>query len=294
MYVCYPHIVAKDLVQWASRPISKKTVKTVGVLAGVAVGATVLWYIVNAEEIERAGGLVRALFEGTTTPPTGKRGSPGTKGPVPKGTVLCPAEVGKIPPDISAVRRGDYVILELVSKNGKFVEPTWARVRSVSPDREQLYVEIVGEFTKAGIKPISSKKHGFYLGEKLIVDSDCVFDTLHISGELKGQILCGPSLGAIVSETTQEPLYRPVDTRRVSTSNLVKIVAASKEGDGTAWHEPLWVHVTRISPTSQIIHGIVSEEPELTAKHGLRQFSAVQFGRDCVVDVSNPYLVGDS
>lgn len=278
--------MASDLVRWAKSPRNRDAVKAVGVLAAATVAVTGVWYFTNKDEIQKAGGLFAALFKGLPTDPTGKRGAPNGKPDVPKGSVVCPKDIGKLPANISTLKRGDFVIIELASKDKKSIEPTWARVRSLSPTKDRIYVEIAGEFTEQGIKPIKTKKHGFYLGEKLILDKECVFDVLHVSSKLTGQILCGPNLGVVD--------YGPVDTKRVSTQNIVRIVVGSPEAQGSAWHEALWVHVTSISPTSQIIHGIVAENPKLTAQHGLSKYSRVEFGRDCVVDVSNPYLLGDS
>lgn len=260
---------------WAKRP--ENQVKIVGALMGTAIVATIAWYADKSND----GGVS-----------SGGRGAK-PKDAVVKGFVVCPKDVGKIAPPIAGLSRGDFVIIQLASADGKFVEPTWARVRSFSPTRDKMYVEISGEYTNAGIKPLSSDRHAFYLGEKIVLDKDCIFDVLRVQGKLTGQILCGPSLG-VLTGIGGKPLYNLVDTKSVDTSNVVRVVVASEEAQGTAWHEPLWVHVTSISPTQHVIRGLVAETPKLTTKHGLKQYSSVEFGRDCVIGISTPYLLGAS
>lgn len=263
---------ATSLARWAARPENRGTLIALGLLGVTAVGV----------------GIWRSSQRKTST---GKRGSPGfldpdPKTPVPKGRVLCPKDVNRMPADTSTVKKGDYVVLHLQSHDRSFVEPVWGRVISVSPKRDQLHVQITGEFTDTGLRPIKYRQHGFHMNEKVIVGTDCVFDVLSVSGTLKGTILCGPRLAVL------EGKYAPVDTRRVAEGDMVQIVVASKEAQGTAWHEPLWVHVTRISPTASVIHGIVAEAPAQADRHGLSRFSKLDFTRDCVVDITNPHLFG--
>jgi hypothetical protein len=265
------------LARWAKKHPTET--KALGTLALALGGVTLVYYVVNREEIEKAGGLFKSIFspeiKGKTS---GKRGAPPTS-KVERGVVACPADVGKIGADISGLRKGDFVIISLASKDRLFNQHTWARVRSFSPTRDRLYVEITGELTPSGVKPLRSDKHGFFLNERIVIDSDCVFDVLENEAEFKGQVLCGPGLEVVGGS--------PVDTKGVSAEDhdAVQVVVASTEAQGTAWNEPLWVQVTSISPTSNVIRGIVLEKPKLTAQHGLYQFSRLQFGRDCVIDI---------
>lgn len=269
---------AGAIAQWAKR--NPTETKALGALAVAAGGVTVIYYLVNKDEIDKAGGLFKSIFSPSISGVTrGKRPAPKPKPGAERGVVVCPDEVGKIAPSVSQVRPGDFVIISLASKDRLFNQLTWARVRSFSPTRDRMYVEISGELTEAGVKPLRSDKHGFFLSERIVIDSDCVFDVLHGEAQFTGQVLCGPGL-QVVNET-------PKDTASVSKDHddAVQVVVASVEGQGTLWNEPLWVRVMSISPTSNVIHGLVMDEPELTAQHGLRQYNKIQFGRDCVIDI---------
>lgn len=155
----------------------------------------------------------------------------------------------------------------------------------MSPDKSDLYVQLVGEFTPRGIEPLATEKHGFNIGEKMLLDRDCIFDVLHQDTVFTGQVLCGPNLAVIRDETTNKQVYFARDTKGVQQGDAVRIIVASPEAQGTAWHEPIWVRVNRISPTQQVIQALVAETPKLTGQHGLEKMSAVQFGRDCVVEI---------
>lgn len=263
-------------------PLSREA-KFVGLLAAATVGATAIWYGTHRKEIDDAGGLLAALLG---VPPSAKtkRDNVDFGKKIKKGYIVCPEQIGRIPPS-TAINRGDFVIIHLVSDDGKFIEPTWAQVRSMSPDKTGLYVHIVGEFTEQGIEPIHSERHGFVIGEKMFLDRDCVFDVLHQESTFTGQILCGPNLANVRNETTNEQVYFARDTKGLKAGDAVRIVVASQQAQGTLWHEPLWVRITGISSTQQIVHAIVADDPELTVHHGLKKMSPVQFGRDCVVEI---------
>jgi hypothetical protein len=187
-----------------------------------------------------------------------------------RGTVACPPN----PIDTSSLVRGDFVILKLEGTAGAGSQLTWARVRSLSPKKDAAYLELVGEFTSKGILPI---KFGFSLGETFMLPVKCIWDILRDDSQAKGQILCGPQLAAIN--------LHAVSTKNVQANDVVQVAIASQEAQGTAWHEVLEVRISTISPTSQILHGIVVKAPTMTLVHGLSKYSALQFGRDCVVGI---------
>jgi hypothetical protein len=186
-----------------------------------------------------------------------------------KGSLACPP----VPIDLASAVRGDFVILKLKAAKGSATQLTWGQIRSFSPTRHQAYIQVVGEFSPKGITPV---KFGFRLNEKIVVDAKCIWDLLRVDTEFKGQVLCGPGL-SVAGE-------HAVDTGGVEPGDVVKVIVASLDAQGTAWHEPLEVRVS-LSPTKQIFHGIVVSIPTLSAVHGLTKYSALQFGRDCVIEV---------
>lgn len=200
---------------------------------------------------------------------------------------MCPKDVGKTPPNTSSLKPGDAVILHAASADDKFIEPLWARVVSVSPDRKSLYVEILAEQAPYGLRLPQSKQHGFYLGDRLIVGSDCIFDILAQGNKPAANIAvwCGPML------EMAEGKYKPVDTSKVKVGDMVRVLVGEKGG---AWYEPLWVEVTGISTTGTVVRGRIYKKPTMTASHGLKQFGELEFTRDCVVGISNRFLLGSA
>jgi hypothetical protein len=197
------------------------------------------------------------------------------------GRVLCPAEIGRVP-SRTALSVGDFVVVHLISEDEKFSESTWASVRSIGENT--LVVRIAGEQTDTGIRPLQTRKHGFRIGNDLLIDRDCVWDVFR-PVEFDGQILCGPQLAALDS-IEKIPLRALPAALTLNLADRVQIVVASKEAQGTAWYEKIWTRVVALSPTSQVIMALVDEEPEHNDKHALAKGSLLRFNRDCVVKVS--------
>lgn len=205
-----------------------------------------------------------------------------------EGYLLCPADIDQMPGSTKGLAKGDFVIIQLSTKDDSFREPTWAQVLSISPDGADLYIQITGEYLESGVRPLSAAKHGYHINDRMIIPRTCVFDMLHIHSKLEGIIACGPELSSYTNEAGK-PLYKLLDTTEVSMSDLVQIVVA--DSTLASWSEPLWVLISKISPTKQVITGIITDEPELSDKHKLKQYSQVSFNRDCVVGIRHPFIL---
>jgi hypothetical protein len=199
-----------------------------------------------------------------------------------EGFLLCPSDFHVVPGNTDGLIAGDFVIIELSAKDRTFHEMTWAQVLSISPDGFDLYVKIAGEYLEAGVRPLNTEKHGYHVGDRMIIPRDCVFDMLHVHSQLEGIIACGPELSVFTGETG-DPLYTPKDASGVAQSDLVQVVIA--DGVTAAWSEPLWVLVSKVSPTEQVLTGIITEVPQFEDRHKLKQYSKVSFNRDCIVDI---------
>lgn len=161
------------------------------------------------------------------------------------------------------------------------MESTWAQVQSVSEDG--IVVRLTGELGPTGVKPLQHKRHGFRLGKELLIGLDCAWDVFRTS-TFDGQLLCGPQLAAL--DDFEEPNLRALGKGLVlEVGDRVEIVVASNEANGTAWWERLVVTVVTVSPTGQILSGVVDGDPQHTDLHHLQPGSFVQFNRDCVVKV---------
>lgn len=237
-------------------------------------GIGAIWYGRNRETIHKRG-LLEALFDPGSGRTVGRRGGARTKKLL-KGSISCPIEEGRVPPSTAQLTVGDFVVLKLLDAKDKFVESTWAQVRAISPDRELLKVQLVGELTPEGQRDLKSDRHGFRLNDIITVTAECVSEVLHHHAVLRGVVVCGPQVESLG--------FSLKDSRGVSKSSDVQIVVADKKAPKDVW-EKLWVHVTHVLPTSNVIHGVVADDPQLSTKHGLRKFSKVEFTRDCIVNV---------
>ncbi len=260
-------------LSWARAPENRGTVLALGAATAAVVG----WGAWSFSEDTKARD---------TAIKKAKRGVPSrVRG---EGYLLCPADLGSFPGDTTGLVRGDFVIIELSAKDASFREATWAQVLSISPDGAELYIQIRGEYRETGVHPLSGAKHGYHINDRMIIPRTCVFDMLHVPAQLEGKIPCGPELSAYTHEDTGAILYTPKDTSDLSTADLVQIVLADTVP--ASWNEPVWVVVTSISPTKNIITGFITDEPTLSDRHKLRQYAKVSFNRDCVVGVRHPFI----
>lgn len=198
------------------------------------------------------------------------------------GRVVCPAELGRSPANTIGVVAGDKLVVLLASKDGSFAQSTWATV--LNPRTNKIRVQLSGEQAEAGgYEPLDTSHHGFAFGDKLTLARDCVFDVYRPT-RFNGQILCGAALAVLDAQVS--PHFRTApDANTVDRGAQVQIVVASLEQSGTAWYEPLWVTITKLSPTGQVLMGTIDERPKLT-EHGLGQGQEVSFNRDCIVAIA--------
>jgi hypothetical protein len=200
---------------------------------------------------------------------------------VPTGRILCPGDLGKIPASSAALVVGDFVVVQLASGDGKFHESTWAVVTSIGATT--VVARISGEQLQTGIRPLQTKKHGFRVGNEILLSKDCIWD-VYRPVTFSGQILCGPDLAAL--DTIEKPPLRALPAAlTLDIGDRAQIVVASSEAAGTAWHEKLWTRVVSMSPTAQVVSALVDEEPTQNDKHALVKGSLLRFNRDCIVKV---------
>jgi len=202
----------------------------------------------------------------------GKRGGAKTK-KLPKGSLSCPSEEGRVPPSLATLTVGDFVTVKLLDEKDKFVERTWGQVRAISPDRTLLKVQLIGELTPQGSKNLDTQRHGFRLNDIIVVESDCVHEILHHTPVQDYAVLCGPEL---------PPGYDVADSRGVTQRNDVKVIVTSTAAPSDDWEE-VWVHVSHVLPLGDVVHGIILDDPKRTARHGLQRYSKIDFARDCIV-----------
>lgn len=213
-----------------------------------------------------------------------RRARPAVETEVPHGHIVCPADIGRIPASTAGLDKGDFVVLRVASADDSFAEMTWAMVLTLSPDGTRLQVRLAGEQTETGLKPLDTAKHRFRIGQTMLVDAACIFD-VYRPASFSGQVLCGPALAAL--DESEDPDLRPApEALGIGRGNRARIVVASTEAQGTAWHEVLWTTITSTSPTGQVLTGVVDEDPKLATQHGLRRGSTLHFNRDCVVEVA--------
>jgi hypothetical protein len=193
-----------------------------------------------------------------------------------KGRLLCPATPIA---SSSQIRDGSYVVLQLISRDSKFAEPTWGKVtgRTLFGDLE---VEIVGEIDEVGAaQELQTQRHGYAIGQTIDVHPRCVWDLYHPpSGTAK--LVCGSALSQIPADAGVPNAPDP-DANRLRRDDDAAVVIAA-QGQPT---ELLWLRVESSSPGAQSFTGRVIDPPLHTEVHGIEQGDTLQFVRDCVVDV---------
>lgn len=198
-----------------------------------------------------------------------------------KGSLLCPADAGKTPAPAASVGRGDFVVVQLQSHDGKFSESTWATIAEDAGD--VLVAVLTGEQISEGVRQLRTDKHGFRLGQRMILERECIWE-VYRPEEYNGQILCGPQIVELAEHIGDETLYPVAGGLTVEPGDRAQIVIGSKESFGNAWNERLWTRIVTMSPSGQVITAWIEDEPEL-AEHGLVRGSIVRFNRDCIIGV---------
>lgn len=200
--------------------------------------------------------------------------------PAPQGTLRCPSD----PAPTASVRRGDFVILQLESADGSYHESTWATVLARTPDT--LVAVLSGEQIAEGVRPLATDKHGFRLGEKMLVSPDCVWGVFHPTEmgdpDTGGTILCGPQIDELAQFLEDASLYAIAKGLTVEPGNRAEIVVASK-ASYKAWSERLWTRIVTMSPNGQVMTARIDDDPEFTDNHTLVRGSIVRYNRDCII-----------
>ncbi len=197
------------------------------------------------------------------------------------GSLLCPAQAGRKAVPAETVGRGDFVVVQLQSADGKFHESTWATVLGETGD--VLAVMLAGEQVEEGIRPLATDQHGFRLGDRMTLARDCIWELFRPEA-FDGTILCGPQITEL-GEQVGEDLFAVAAGLTVQRGDRARILVASKEAQGSVWHEEIWTRIATISPTGQVITALVDEDPEEIERHKLTRGSVVRFNRDCVIGV---------
>lgn len=194
----------------------------------------------------------------------------------PKGRLLCPASrvVGT-----ESLRTDSYVVLQLASADGKFVEPTWGKIKGRTILRD-LEVEIVGEVDELGnAHELATDRHGYEIGQTIKVDARCVWDVYRPPAG-SATLVCGPALANVPADagirTTPD-----ADASKLRRGDDAAVVIAVS-GDVL---EQIWLRVESSSPGAQSLTGRVIDPPAHSEIHGLEQGDTLEFVRDCVVGV---------
>lgn len=187
-----------------------------------------------------------------------------TSTPNNKGQILCPRH-----PYDATIRDGDFVVIELQSRDKLLAEPTWAEVVRVTP--WHLTVRIAGEASETTEpKPLATDKHGYKINDIVRIAKTCVYDRFR-PGQA-WQVICGPAL----LPTGYAPIERSRASLLTSDDRALVIVA-----DRLGQKQPLWVSIGNVSSGQQVISGTVIGQPDL---EGVAQGDLLEFLRDCIVD----------
>lgn len=197
-----------------------------------------------------------------------------------KGELICPAAPIF---DAEQFEKGDYVVLQLGSIDRTFSEATWARVvgRAWFGAGADLKVELDSQLGSGGDPaPLQTDKHGFSMGQRLVVEPRCVWDRYRpLSG--RATLVCGASLFALPATlglpTAPDPrakALQPGDSAALVVAALGKPV------------ELVWVKIVESSVGGQVLAGEILYDTEHAALHGLLRGRRVEFVRDCVVETN--------
>lgn len=194
-----------------------------------------------------------------------------------KGEALCPAAPLFEPGDF---HEGDFVVVQLGALDRSFSEATWARVRgrTLFGLGSGVKVELVGQIGSDGDPPaLRSDKHGFDLGERVVVDAACVWDRYRPMPN-GAKFVCGAGLMTLPA-SLELPTAPDPKAKALRVGDLAALVVAT-----SAPVELVWVTVKEQSPGAQVLVGEVTYPTERPDIHGLRQGTRVDFVRDCVVE----------
>ena len=194
----------------------------------------------------------------------------------PKGRLLCPASRVADP---KTLRVDSYVVLQLASTDGKFAEPTWAKIRRHTLLGD-LEVELVGEIDESGnARELTSDRHGYEIGQTITADPRCVWDVYRPPAG-QALLVCGPELARLPKEAGMPSAPDPDASKLRRGDDASVVIAASGQV-----LEQIWLRVESSSPGSHAFTGRVLEPTTREDVHGLEQGDTLQFVRDCVVGV---------
>lgn len=186
-----------------------------------------------------------------------------------EGAILCPpTEINTL-----SLAPGDFIVVQLGTKDGKPIEITWATVQSLTDT--QIVARLTGEHVDEGPKPLATDRHGFELGDTIVVARTCVWEVF-APVSFPGRVVCGPDLETFGASPMPQ-------AATLGIGDSAKVVLADLES-ASPWTEQLWTRVVSISSTGQIVTAQVDEEPTVAA-HGLRIGALLRFNRDCVIDI---------
>lgn len=183
----------------------------------------------------------------------------------PLGKVICPTT-----PFSGVVRKGDYIVVQLGTLDGKWWESTWAKATSrAGPQVTATIVGEIGEFGEP--KPLQSLRHGFALGDTITVPRTCIVDRFRPGQHWN--TICGPSL--FLSG------YAPMDPDQASllgVGDRARLVARSSSGKTGSF----WVTIDGVAVGQQSLHGQV--DVGVADDLGPVAGDIIEFLRDCVIE----------
>lgn len=244
------------------KPVTRERVASRGAMvAGVGIGAAALYWALRAPKKPKRP---------RNRLPTQARGKP-----------LCPTEVpGSSPPDLTGLKKGDFVIVTLSNETGNLRESTWGEVLNVSG--QKIAVELVatqrGKFggprTEVVPESLKSEWHGFHTGQKLFLSPDCIWDVLHVHPQ-PGTMVCAQKGEIVIGRP-------PLSERFLAGGFRVQVILGSPGGSAL---ESVWATVERISPTGSVITARIDEPPRHSKIHGFALGDTIEFARDCIFGV---------
>lgn len=214
----------------------------------------------------------------------GKRKSPRTL----KGSIVCPAEVGKVPAPSGNIKRGDFVAVRASNHAGTFSELVWGLVEGGSKLPGHTVVRLVPAIGDDEVIPPSDHEHGFAIGDRLELHRDCLWEVLRANPH--GMALCGTWGEQVAGRPPGGGAPGAAAGATVGMDVLVFVApvvegTSLKRGPGWNVENPVWAQIIRESPSRNILRiQLLESPPDPPSGLKLAKGSRLDITRDCIFD----------
>ncbi len=201
-----------------------------------------------------------------------------------KGAVICPKDAGRIPAATGSVRPGDLVALEVADHARTFMESVWGivegiRGRGAKTGPDGMLVRITGKVGRTSVKAPRTDMHGFDLGQRIMLGTDCAWDVFHVTP--KGMALCGLYGDQVAESGSVGGAASPGDEAKVF---LAPVKPRTVLEPGAGWNEPnpVWTRVIAQSKSKNILRVKLLDDPIPSRGTTLLKGDTIDIGRDCI------------